>query len=70
MTCSSCETKVKSALQMIENVTEVLVTKADNSATITMNKHIPLSDLQQALDPKYTISAIQFNETEELAIMV
>jgi cation transport ATPase len=67
MTCSSCETKVKSALQMIENVTEVVVTKADNSATITMNKHIPLSDLQQALDPKYTISAIQFNETEELA---
>jgi hypothetical protein len=52
---------------MIENVTEVVVTKADNSATITMNKHIPLSDLQQALDPKYTISAIQFNETEELA---
>lgn len=67
MTCSSCETKVKSALQMIENVTEVVVSKADNSATITMNKHIPLSDLQQALDPKYTISAIQFNETEELA---
>lgn len=67
MTCISCETKVKSALQMIENVTEVVVTKADNSATITMNKHIPLSDLQQALDPKYTISAIQFNETEELA---
>ena len=67
MTCSSCETKVKSALQMIENVTEVVVTKADNSATITMNKHIPLSDLQQTLDPKYTISAIQFNETEELA---
>ena len=67
MTCSSCETKVKSALQMIENVTEVVVTKADNSATITMNKHIPLSDLQQALDPKYTISDIQFNETEELA---
>lgn len=67
MTCSSCETKVKSALQMIENVTEVVVTKADNSATITMNKHIPLSDLQQALDPKYTISAIRFNETEELA---
>lgn len=67
MTCSSCETKVKSAMQMIENVTEVVVTKADNSATITMNKHIPLSDLQQALDPKYTISAIQFNETEELA---
>ena len=59
MTCSSCETKVKSTLLMVENVTIVEVSKEENSATITMDKHIALSDLQNALnekDSKYQIS--------------
>jgi copper chaperone CopZ len=67
MTCTSCESKVKSALLLVENVTAVEVSKEENSATITMNKHIALTDLQKALDSKYQISAIHHNEMEEQA---
>ena len=65
MTCSSCEAKVKSALLIVKNVTNVEVSKNDNSAVITMDKHIALSDLQNALDPKYQISAKYHNEMAE-----
>lgn len=65
MTCSSCEAKVKSALLSVNNITAVEVSKTDNSATITMDKHIALTDLQNALDNKYQISAIHHNETLE-----
>lgn len=67
MTCSSCEAKVKGALMTIENVTNVEVSKETNSATITMDKHIALSDFQKALDNKYQISAINHSEIEEQA---
>ena len=67
MTCSICEAKVKSALLTIENVTSVEVSKDTNSATITMNKHIALSDFQKALDNKYQISAVNHSEIEEQA---
>lgn len=65
MTCGSCEAKVKSALLSVNNVTAVEVSKDNNTATITMEKHIALSDLQNALDDKYQISAIQHNEAIE-----
>lgn len=68
MTCGGCEAKVKSALLMIENVTNVEVSKDENSATITMDKHISLQDFQKALsqeDSKYQISAMKHNETAE-----
>ena len=65
MTCASCEAKVKSALLMLENVTKVEVSKEDNSATITMDKHIALSDFQKVLENKYQISAINHNEITE-----
>lgn len=65
MTCTSCEAKVKSALLMVENVTAVEVSKDENSATIKMDKHIALSDLQKALPDKYQISAIHHNEIAE-----
>lgn len=67
MTCTSCEAKVKSALLIVEHVTAVEVSKDENSATITMDKHIALTDLQKALDSKYKISAIHHNEIEEQA---
>lgn len=67
MTCSSCESKVKTALLILENVTAVEISKEENSASITMDKHIALADLQRALDPKYTISAIHHNEIQEQA---
>lgn len=65
MTCSSCEAKVKSALLTIENVTNVIVSKDTETTTITMDKHIALSDLQKALDNKYQISATNHNEIAE-----
>jgi len=65
MTCSSCEDKVKKALELVDNITNVEVSKENNTATVTMNKHIVLTDLQNALDPKYQISAINHNETVE-----
>lgn len=65
MTCSSCEAKVKAALLTIENVTNVSVSKDLENATITMDKHIALSDLQKVLDPKYEISASNHNEVAE-----
>ena len=65
LTCTSCEAKVKSALLMVENVTNVEVSKDINSATITMEKHIALDKFQKALDTKYQISATHHNETAE-----
>lgn len=65
MTCSSCEAKVKSALITIENVTNVAVSKDLETATITMDKHIALSDLQKVLDKKYQITAINHSEIAE-----
>jgi len=65
MTCSSCEDKVKRVLELVDNITTVEVSKENNTATVSMNKHIALADLQNALDPKYKISAIEHNETIE-----
>lgn len=68
MTCSSCEAKVKSALEQIPEITGVEVSKETNSAVITMNKHVSTPELQAALDPKYTISmapAVEQYEPEE-----
>jgi copper chaperone CopZ len=65
MTCSSCEAKVKAALLTVENVTVVEVSKTENSATITMTKHIAIDNLKKVLDSKYQIAAIYHNETAE-----
>ncbi len=65
MTCSSCEAKVKSSLLMVENVVGVKVSKDENSATITMDKHIALDKLQKSLPEKYQISAMQHSEIAE-----
>ena len=50
---------------MVENVVSVEVSKDENSATITMDKHIPLDRLQKALPEKYQISALNHNELAE-----
>lgn len=65
MTCTSCEDKVKKALQLVDNVTNVAVSKDNNTATITMNKHIALAELQNALESKYKIAALDHNENTE-----
>ena len=55
----------RKALLMIENVLNVEVSKDENSATITMGKHIPLDRLQRALPEKYQISAQHHSELAE-----
>ena len=67
MTCGSCEAKVKSSLLMLPNVTEVEVSKDNQTATISMDKHIPLSTFQNALDKKYSITTMEHNEAAEQA---
>lgn len=70
MTCGGCENKVKSNLLVLPDVTSVEVSKDTNSATISMDKHIGLDILQQALggtDSKYQISAAHHIETLEEA---
>jgi cation transport ATPase len=67
MTCGSCEAKVKSSLLALPNMTSVEVSKNTNSATLVMEKHIKLADLQQALggaDSKYQIATVQTSEPE------
>ncbi|KRT17711.1 heavy metal transporter [Pedobacter ginsenosidimutans] len=70
MTCGGCENKVKSNLLVLPDVTSVEVSKDTNSATISMDKHIGLDTLQQALggsESKYQISAAHHSETLEEA---
>ena len=68
MTCSGCEAKVKSNLLSLANVTSVEVSKDDNAATISMEKHISLNTLQEALGgekSKYQIAATHHSEVTE-----
>lgn len=70
MTCGGCENKVKNNLLILPDVTSVEVSKDTNSATISMEKHIGLDTLQQALggaDSKYQISAAHHSEAMEEA---
>lgn len=63
MTCSGCTDTVKKRLMSIEGVTSVEVSRDPDQATVTMQKHIALGDLQKALGDKYGISAQHHNET-------
>lgn len=65
MTCSGCENKVKNSLLLLPDVTAVEVSKDISSATITMEKHIDLADLQKALGSHYQINANKDNAKPE-----
>ena len=68
MTCAGCEAKVKSSLLLLPDVTFVEVSRDNNTATITMEKHISLNALQQALSKtgdKYQITSLQHSEVKE-----
>ncbi|MFK7935569.1 MAG: heavy-metal-associated domain-containing protein [Saprospiraceae bacterium] len=59
MTCGGCAKSVKSALLNMPDVLQAEVDKATDSATITMDRHIPLIALEEQLqrkDPKFHIS--------------
>ena len=65
MTCSSCEEKVKTALLSVDHVTDAVVSRDKNSATITMDKHISLSEFQKVLESKYQILALNSVENDD-----
>jgi len=56
MTCDGCRSKVEKILNAVEGI-EVKVSLNKPIATITMEKHIPITQLQEALSTvgKYTI---------------
>jgi len=61
MTCSSCKATVEKSLQSIDDVTNVEVNLEKEEATIIMEKHIDLEDLQKSLALKYTITPKEKN---------
>jgi cation transport ATPase len=66
MTCGNCEAKVRSRLLSMPDITAAEVSQKNSSATITMSRHIPISELQKAIgeDGKYRITA-QHSESAE-----
>lgn len=69
MTCAKCEEKVKSAIEKVEHITAVEVSKEDNTAVVSMDEHVALSDLREALKSagdQYRISAKEHSEAAEL----
>ncbi|WP_432221150.1 heavy metal translocating P-type ATPase [Flavobacterium sp. TMP13] len=58
MSCNGCRTKVEKTLNTIEGV-QATVTLDPPAATITMDKHIPIDDFQEALSAvgDYTITS-------------
>jgi copper chaperone CopZ len=58
LTCGNCVAKAKSQLLMLGDVTEAEVQRTAPQATITMQKHIPVQQLQNALSKagNYTIT--------------
>ena len=68
MTCSGCESKVKSNLLIIPEITAVEVSKENQSATISMKSHVSLNALKNALggaESKYKIYEMDYSEAVE-----
>ncbi len=68
MTCGSCEATVKSRLLMHPDVLEVEVSRENQTAVVTMDTHVTVNELQQALggsESKYTIEAQGHSEMQE-----
>ncbi|HWY99417.1 MAG TPA: MauE/DoxX family redox-associated membrane protein [Bacteroidia bacterium] len=68
MTCSGCEATVTNNLLKLPDVKSVEVSKETGAAIITMEKHIPIKILQEALggeNGKYKIAAADHEEQEE-----
>ena len=57
MTCQGCKAGVTNALKEVQGISSVDVNLEHKSATLVMERHIPLRELQNAISAKYTISA-------------
>jgi cation transport ATPase len=67
MTCGSCVAKVKSELLKLGDVIQAEVQLAVPQAEITMQKHIPLSSLQNALSKAGAFKISEQNHVESMA---
>lgn len=56
MTCEGCASTVRNELERVSGVTKVEVRLKDNSAIVTMDKHVDTEVLQNALSKKYQLS--------------
>lgn len=56
MTCGSCKASVENSLGDLNNIINVEVNLENQEATITMDKHIDIVELQKSLASKYTIT--------------
>ncbi|WP_395074987.1 heavy metal translocating P-type ATPase [Flavobacterium sp.] len=61
MSCNGCKSKVEKALNGIDGI-KADVTLETNSATISMEKHIPISKFQEVLSSVGNYSISDFNE--------
>lgn len=56
MTCGSCKASLEKSLGDLNDVTNVEVNLENQEATITMDGHVEITELQKALSSKYTIT--------------
>lgn len=68
MTCGSCKASVEKSLRDIDEVSDVEVNLEKGEATIAMDEHIDVLELQKSLASKYTITQKEmrnvFNSTQ------
>lgn len=68
MTCSGCESKVKGKLLLLPQVSAVEIDITQESVTITMDEHVSLRTIQEALGgegAKYHVAATNHHEAVE-----
>ncbi|MBT8244520.1 MAG: heavy metal transporter [Winogradskyella sp.] len=56
MTCNGCKVSVEEKLSSISEIQNVSVSLEKSEAEVTMQKHVPVSELQSVLPVKYTIT--------------
>jgi copper chaperone CopZ len=67
MTCEGCQKSVQEKLLSVPGVREVSVDLLMGEAHLTMDSHLPVASLKQALPDKYTISEQDFKKENSLA---
>jgi copper chaperone CopZ len=69
MTCDGCRSKVEKILNAVEGI-EVKVSLNKPIATITMEKHIPVTQLQEALSTFGTPQQVTTNEVQQNLVVL
>jgi copper chaperone CopZ len=70
MTCNNCRAQVRSLLSRVEGVKNIAIDLSKNEAIIEMDKHIPTSEFQTALQvyPKYKLTENGRHQHNTIAI--